>query len=411
MASDNNYEAIFKEYSFEEIRLVRDNLASEIDKQTDLLKTTVKSKYNDIIETSDAIKSMRLNLETTETSLWNLNKKISEFYTSFREPSAKKSTTKLVQSSESKAAQQDEISNSQDGDLLKELMARYSELWDHFDSGDLKSSVKIYTDTIDLLNKKRDELPADQVEAINSVETSLNRAKDMMKNYIWHQILSAGPEKTGIVPGCDLDDLYRLSLSSSSEFLIDRMRQDLFDSSFKAQIRRFQPCSYFNTQTNEIDPSINEAKGLGPGYVQIPKFISPELNTFQYEFCRVINIVAGLNLNRRSIVESLSTCIKEALEVYTDLLVEIEKLKPELRRKRAMQLYFDLLYLRILLNSSKSIELIEHLDPKVTKIADKYELLLDSIELYMISSSLMSNVVELSKSNIRLYGLLIPHLQ
>lgn len=88
----------------------------------------------------------------------------------------------------------------------------------------------------------------------------------------------------------------------------------------------------------------------------------------------------------------------------------VDDLKGETKRKRALQLHHDLLYVRVLLNTPKNVDLIEQYDPKVNELCRKYELMLDSVEYYVISSALHDNVLALSQSTIRLYGLLIPHL-
>lgn len=412
MTKNDSYDSLFKEHSFEEIESVKDNLASEIDKRTELLKSIVKEKYRDIVETSDAIKSMKLNLTEIEQSFLSLDKCISEFYVKIKEPNVIESKRDNLFKSASKVSSklphisdQDSSSNN----LIRKLISLSDGIWDSYDSGNLEVSVKLLNESMRLFDEAKNEKfdHADQV-MLDNLHLTSSRTKEMIRNSLWHKIQTAAPDQVGIIAGSDQEDLYKLSLDSSIHFLVDKLRRGLSDMSFHALIKGYLSPSYFNSQTNEIE----EESNLNPqvSYVQIPKMISSDLSEFLYGVCSVINTIAGFNLSRSSIVDSLRVTIEHSLDIYTEIVPLVESLKAETGRKRAMQLYYDLLYLRILLNTSKNVDLIEKLDPKVTEVTSRYERMLDSIELYTISAALHSNVVSLSKSTIRLYGLLIPHL-
>lgn len=411
------FETLFKEHSFEEIESVRDNLATEIDKRTELLKSIVKEKYHDVVETSDAIHSMKLNLNKVEQSIHALDKNISSFYARIREPTVQKNQFQHVQSGTStdpninrniKTSQEPECPS----DIIDKLVQSNSDMWDHFDAGNLKMSVKAHKRSLKFLEDARNDTSlTDKASVLDSIETNLNRAREMMKNYLWYRIKSAEPNQIGVIAGGDESDLFRLGLCSSVDFLVEKFLKDITDMSYQAQIRRYQPSSYFNTQTSQIDPEVNDLKPPSTGYVQIPKSVSTELSTFLYEVCRVINTIAGFSLNRYSITESLRITIEQIMKVYSDLAGLVDELKSETKRRRALQLYFDMTYIRVLLNTSKHMQLVEDLDPKISTLTNKFEFMLDPIELYMISEALHNNVLNLSQSTMRLYGLLIPYLQ
>lgn len=412
MTKDDSYESLFKEHSFEEIESVKDNLASEIDKRTELLKSIVKEKYRDIVETSDAIKSMKLNLTEIEQSFLSLDKCISEFYVKLKEPNVVESKRdNLLQSSSSVSSKppQESDRNHTSSNLVKRLISLSDGIWESYDSGNLKLSVKLLNESIRLFDEAQEEKfnHNDQV-IMDNLRLTCDRTREMIRKSLWHKIQTAAPDQVGIIAGSDQEDLYKLSLNSSIHFLVDKLRRGLSDTGFHASIKGYLPPSYFNSQTNEIEQESN----LNPqvSYVQIPKMISSDLSEFLYGVCSVINTIAGFNLSRSSIVDSLRITIEHSLDVYTQIVPSVELLKAETKRRRAVQMYYDLLYLRILLNTSKNVNLIEKFDPKVTEVINRYEKMLDSIELYTISAALHSNVVSLSKSTIRLYGLLIPHL-
>lgn len=415
---NRSIETLFKEHSLEEIESVKENLAVEIGKRTDQLKSIVKEKYRDIVETSDAIQSMKVSLKDIEQSLWSLDKSITEFYTRIKEPEIELSTqpklfqeANITKPSDPILESKDKNQDANESTILGKLVDNLSEIWNYFDSGNLKHSVRLLNESLRIVDNKKDRFSDKDRKELNSIKESLTRFEDMIKNNILHKIQIAAPDQIGIIAESDDEDLYELSLKCSIEFLVNNFRRDITDISYYAQIRRYQQCSYFDSQTNEIISKSSAEIKSNSSYVQIPKYTSPELNTFLYKVCRVINTIAGFNLNRSSIVDSLNKTIECALKVYEDLIPMVSDLKSESKRKRALQLYFDLLYLRILLNQSKNTDLIESLDPKITELALQYELMLDSIELYMISSALHTNVMNLSQSTIRLHGLLIPHLQ
>lgn len=415
MTRDTSIESLLKEHSFEEVESVRDNLASEIGKKTEQLKSIVKEKYRDIVEASDAIHSMKLNLKQVEKSLWSLDKNITEFYSRVKEPSTVSVEVISVQSEHTlseKSGRNPAKAYSQVDDVdIKSLFRHITSMWEKFDSGDLKEGVSHLNESQYILDQMKSEKSTDDSVDLRNLEMTVNRAAEMIKNSLWLRIQSAAPDQIGIICGSDQRDLYQLSLRSSIGFLVNNLIKDVSDMSYHAQIRRYQPCAYFNSETSQVEPDNQSAEASATSLIQLPKSVSPELDAYLYGVCKVVNTIAGFDLNRSSIVDSLKITITHILTAYSQAAPLVSNLRGETKRKRALQLYFDLLYVRILLNTSKCIDLIEEIDPKLIIISNQFELMLDSIELYMISAALHSNVMNASNSTIRLYGLLIPHLQ
>jgi len=407
MARDTSIESLFKEYSFEEIESVKDNLASEIEKRTELLKSIVKGKYRDIVETSDAIRSMKQNLKEVEQSLWSLDRRILEFYSNIKEPPANADRIDPIESSGNSTVA-NALGEPTNADLTRKLILYSSRIWESYDLGDLASSVEQLNEATDLLDSHLSNSARGDLLDIRNFETTFKRSRAMIKNSLWSIIQAAESDQIGIIANSDQEELYKLSLDSSFEFLVTTFQKDLSDSSYQAQLRRYQPCSHFNSTTNSI---VLERSQTGNSIVQVPNSISPELNAFLFGVCKVMNIIAGFNLSKQSVVASLQMTLENCMRVYTDMVPVMSRLVAGVRRKRALQLYFDLMFLRMLLNTSRNLDLIECLDERITKQAGEFEAILDPVELYMISSALHTSVVNLSQSTVRLYGLLIPHLQ
>lgn len=420
MSAKSTVDILFKEHSYEEIESVRDNLANEIEKRNELLKSIVKEKYRDVVETSDAIQSMKVNLTKLEQSMRHLDSSVANFYKRIEE------TNKYSQQSARKVESgrgghdasvltsflQDDTIDSCDNQDIQQVLSKLTELWDHLDSGNLKLSVKLYHDCVVILGKCRNSERAQQESIVlENLDTKLRRAEEMIKNFLWHKIQSVETNQICIIADNNEKELYSWSLRSSIEFLVKKLREDISDVTYPAQIRRYQQYSHFNTSTNTVDNEVNDIKPPSSDYVQIPKEISLELSAFLFATCRVLNTIAGFSLTRSSIIDSLKVTVLQILNVYTDLVAIIDTLSSGSKRRRAMQLYFDLMYVRVLLNTSKDLELIEDLDPKISELMSKFEQMLDTIELYVVSDALHTNVLHLSKSTIRLYGLLVPHLQ
>lgn len=412
MAKAIDLETLFKKHSLDEIESLRDNLAQDIEKKTELLKSAVKEKYRDIVETSDAIHSMKDNIEHVSLSLRSLDENITSFYTKIRNP--KNATTETTKTS---AQQKLESDGDKDGSIdsntesVNQLLQNYADIWDHFDSGRLNASVKLLNESLDLMKTiDRSFLPRQSLSTIEGVELSLQRSEEMIRNYLWFRIENAEPDQIGLIAASAHQELYELSLKSSMQFIAEPLKQSLSDTSYQGQIRRFQPHSYIDKQTNQLNPEIDDLNAASGNFIQIPKLISPELNTFLCEVCRIVKTIAGFNLNRNTIVETLEKTLNHAIEIYSQIEPLIASLRPEMRRKRALQLYFDLLYLKLLLNESKSIELIERVDSRLIQLTGQFESMLDPVELYTISPAVHSNVMQLSQSTTRVYGLLTPHL-
>lgn len=413
MASENSsLESLFKEHSFEEIEALRDNLAEEIAKRTELLKSIVKEKYVDIIETSDAIKSMKLNLETIEKSFWNLNENITSFGKRIMEnPMHINSETKPQYSSEYDAGHEKNVPQNSSY-VVKRLLDSVDSVWDNFDSNNLAMSLKLLNESEAFFEENRNLLERDhQTHVMGNLKVLLSRTREMISNQLWHKIQTASSDQIGAIADGDQEDMFKLSLNTSMKFLTNCLRKGLLDMSLQSQIRRYQRHSYYDKQSNKIDDSIDDLKASSGSFIQIPRQISPELNQFLYDICKVINTIAGFNLNRSSILYSLQSTIEQVIDIYTSLVPILNDSKIEIRRKRALQLYFDLLFLKLLLNNSKNVPLIETQDPKLDSLVTEFEKMLDPIEFFSIYEALHSNVIELNQSNIRLYGLLIPYLQ
>lgn len=406
MANDSNINSLFKEHSLKEIESLRDNLASEIQKKTDLLKSIVKEKYRDIVETSDAIKSMKLNLKQVEQSLWNLDKNVSDFYIKVRDP--QETSRKNSSDDDGKPVRS---TTREEDQAAQKLIKAMSNMWSCLDSGDLREAVFHLDELSNLVETYKDLIANSQCSLLKNLEVSSQRAKVMMKNHLWHKVRTATADQICIIGGSNNPELYYLSLSCSLEFPAEKLQQSLSDMSYHAQIKRYQLPAHYNSQTNQVEPYPTDPKLITAAHVPIPRQISPELSAYLFEVCDIINKIAGFNLNRSSIVHSLGKIIEQLVEVYTKIAPQVDEvLKGETKRRRALQLHYDLLFLRILLNSSKDVGLIERLDPEISDLCRKYELMLDSIEYYSISSALHENVLALSQSTMRLYGLLIPHL-
>lgn len=411
MATNNSsIESLFKEHTFEEIESIKDNLADEIAKRTELVKSIVKEKYLDIVETSDAIQSMKIKLEEVEDSLWKLDDIITSFCARIKSEPEESDNYSKPPVEDDRACNQ--ISESEAiKETVKRLHRYIDEIWSSWDSNDLGETVRILSESNQFLKECQVSPGENEPVVVKSLKYTIERAKDMISNELWHKVKSAPPDQIGIIVGCDQQDLYSLTLCSSMSFLKKKMLKDLADNSFKSQIKRYQQHSHFDQTINQIVPNFTESRVPATGLIEIPKHISSELSDFLFNVCKVINVIAGFNLNRPLIINSLDMTLKTIHDTYSVLIPEIRKLDTEIMRKRAMQLYFDLLYTKMLLNNSKNIPLIEEIDPKLDILVKDYEDMLDPVEFFSISEALNLNVKNLEHSNVRLYGLLIPHLQ
>jgi exonuclease VII small subunit len=409
--SKSSVDILFKEHSFEEIESVRDNLASEIDKRTESLKSIVKENYKNVVGTSDGIQSLRSNITQVERSIARLDKSISSFHKRIKDSVKCGGGIQLESTNQSHSDRKNSSlpDDKQDDNDLEQLLHMTAEIWDHFDLGNLKGSVKLYNDATNLL--KQCQAKHDSNPLYKDIELNLTRSHEVIKNNLWYRIQSVESNQIGVIASCDDEDLYKLALQSSIEFLVKDLRESIADNSYQAQIRRYQEYSYFNTESNTIDKDVNDMKPPTSGYLQIPKDISLELSAFLFNICRAINTIAGFTLTRSSILESLKMTMLQIVDVYTGLLTLVDGIGGGSRTRRALQLYFDLKYVRVILNSSKNLKLIDELDSQISNLMASYENMLDRVELYVISDAMHTNALNLSRSTIRLYGLLIPYLQ
>lgn len=414
---------LFEQLSFEEIESIKDNLGDEIDKKTNQLKTIVKEKYCDIVEASDAIQSMKLNLTKTEESIWKLDEAISSFYKQFQTKQSDQ------QDSECDEKPKDRLGNGLSCGLAGILMYdNFHEIWDKFDEGDIKGSSMKLLECENIVKRNGHRIfDIDDDEDLLEYQITLYKAKQMIKNHISCSIQEAKPDQISIFGSSALSDreFFQLCLESAIQLLSSELAEQLSDTSPKSRIRRYQEQSYFNRQTNIIDDNMDLSvisSQFNSTHITIPKLISPELSNFLYQACKSVNTIAGYHLDRDSIGISLEMTLREACKAYENVHSNDDKNREKttssttttttsaasssLSLNRYLQFYYDILYLKSLLGHSKNINIIEKMAPEISRLASKFEKLLDPVELIMISESLHDNVVKLRKSTARLYALL-----
>lgn len=423
---------LLQEHSVEEIQLVKDNLAEEIKKKTEELKTIVKNKYHDLVEAGEPIRAMKSKLQEVERSIWTLDNHINLFYSQINE-SAERLKLEQQQQHDAIDNQVDDvqcITNVKNAFIdLESIYNKYHEIWDYFDSGDLKSSLATLDQCYSMLTTYRlQQMQSNSTnsvlssssslqdqESLKKLEISLGRAKEIMKNQLNLMIQDAPPDQIGILVSDATEDrdLFLLSLTSCVDLLSQRLAESLATdeklsskrspSIITQTIHLPRPVPERARTVDDQDNRSNIDISSSP-YQSIPEFLSLELSDFLFQVCKSMNTIAGYQLDQDSIGLSLELTLTGASKVYKTIIDRLDS--SESGRTRGLQLYFDLLYLKLLLSHCKDIILIEKLDPPLSEMATKLEELLDPIEFCIISDSLRSNVLRLYDSTKRLHGLI-----
>ncbi|XP_065753435.1 conserved oligomeric Golgi complex subunit 1 [Phocoena phocoena] len=144
--------------------------------------------------------------------------------------------------------------------------------------------------------------------------------------------------------------------------------------------------------------------------IRLPVQPSWYVQSFLLSLCQEINRVGGHALPKVTLQEMLKTCLVEVVAAY-EKLSEEKQVKKEgafpMTQNRALQLLYDLRYLNIVL-TTKGEELKSgrsKQDPRVEKVADYLEALIDPFDLDVFTPHLHGNLNRLVRRTSVLFGL------
>ncbi|XP_032473880.1 conserved oligomeric Golgi complex subunit 1 isoform X2 [Phocoena sinus] len=144
--------------------------------------------------------------------------------------------------------------------------------------------------------------------------------------------------------------------------------------------------------------------------IRLPVQPSWYVQSFLLSLCQEINRVGGHALPKVTLQEMLKSCLVEVVAAY-EKLSEEKQVKKEgafpMTQNRALQLLYDLRYLNIVL-TTKGEELKSgrsKQDPRVEKVADYLEALIDPFDLDVFTPHLHGNLNRLVQRTSVLFGL------
>ncbi|MBW04434.1 Conserved oligomeric Golgi complex subunit 1, partial [Eschrichtius robustus] len=145
--------------------------------------------------------------------------------------------------------------------------------------------------------------------------------------------------------------------------------------------------------------------------IRLPVQPSWYVQSFLLSLCQEINRVGGHALPKVTLQEMLKSCVVQVVAAY-EKLSEEKQVKKEgafpMTQNRALQLLYDLRYLHIVL-TTKGEEVKSgrsKQDPRVEKVADYLEALIDPFDLDVFTPHLHGNLNRLVQRTSVLFGLL-----
>ncbi|KAM9044119.1 conserved oligomeric Golgi complex subunit 1 isoform 3-T3 [Megaptera novaeangliae] len=145
--------------------------------------------------------------------------------------------------------------------------------------------------------------------------------------------------------------------------------------------------------------------------IRLPVQPSWYVQSFLLSLCQEINRVGGHALPKVTLQEMLKSCVVQVVAAY-EKLSEEKQVKKEgafpMTQNRALQLLYDLRYLHIVL-TTKGEEVKSgrsKQDPRVEKVADHLEALIDPFDLDVFTPHLHGNLNRLVQRTSVLFGLL-----
>ncbi|OWK14222.1 COG1 [Cervus elaphus hippelaphus] len=144
--------------------------------------------------------------------------------------------------------------------------------------------------------------------------------------------------------------------------------------------------------------------------IRLPVQPSWYVQSFLFSLCQEINRVGGHALPKVTLQEMLKSCLVQVVAAY-ERLSEEKPVKKEgafpMTQNRALQLLYDLRYLSVVL-TAKGEEMKSgrcRQDPRVEKVADYLETLIDPFDLDVFTPHLHSNLNRLVQRTSVLFGL------
>ena len=145
--------------------------------------------------------------------------------------------------------------------------------------------------------------------------------------------------------------------------------------------------------------------------IEVPLQISSIFHQNITRICNDINEIVGHTIPRMVALNILSTMTSELVKIYEKANQSLlaKDYPQNVKQTIALQLYFDLLFFKQLLGTTRdeSIKINEML--KISALIDKFESFIDPFDLHVFFPQIQTNISNLSKSTNILFGVLIPN--
>lgn len=150
--------------------------------------------------------------------------------------------------------------------------------------------------------------------------------------------------------------------------------------------------------------------GTSSSFIRIPIFPSQQMTDFLTLLSHEVNTISGHGIGNQLCVEITVKMSKELLRVYRETLdrLSLSKLPESIKEKKAVQCYFDLLFLRNLIKVVNDERIKKETLPQLNEVVKSFESLLDPFDLHLMTPHLQSRVLNTIKTTLQMSSMFLP---
>ncbi len=159
----------------------------------------------------------------------------------------------------------------------------------------------------------------------------------------------------------------------------------------------------------EITEESEDGK-LVTSMIEVPLQISSVLHNNLSELCTQINRIAGHTLPRTVAINILSTLTNHLTRIYGNAYESLINYEypQNIKQTIALQMYFDLLFFKQFLGTSRDEHIKQEEMPKIQQLFQKFETFIDPFDLHVFFPHIQTNIAKIGKTSSVIFGLLLP---
>ncbi|CAG2117742.1 unnamed protein product, partial [Medioppia subpectinata] len=324
--SQTNVDYLLEKFTITEIIDIQNKLKTDIDRKKQELKQLVGERYGDLIEAVDTIKQMNQSVDNVLNSLQSLASSQSNHMLSLKQSSFDKTNGFDEQHSRRSV---DLVKRYKCGVILKLVIEMPLNIWTSLEKEDLLRSTYDYFYGQHLCQLFEQLVPANETpNLLKQYKTAINRFNEVIVKKCWHfdqksSLMDTLDESTNADIFCCLLVLQNLNPNNLFDTVLEKRKSD-----------------EGKTVTSKIEVPLQMSSFLHNNFTQLSN---------------EVNRLTGHTVPRVVVIDTLSTLSQHLNQLYGSACDGLSghEYPKSIKQVIALQLYFDLLYFKQLLATTR----------------------------------------------------------